>query len=759
MIKQLEIRIRGTVQGVGFRPFIYRIALKHKIRGYVLNDTEGVLIRAQGEEAALKHFMDDINTQTPPLAFIANISTRELEPEGFTGFVIQKSVITSERSAFIPPDSAVCDECVKEFFDQSDRRYLYPFITCTNCGPRYSIISDIPYDRKNTSMSVFPMCDDCSREYGEPLDRRFHTQPDACAICGPRLFLYDKNRRLISDNSKEIAEKTAGFLRDGKIVAIKGVGGYLLACDAKNDCAVSELRLRKGRPFKPFALMAGDMSKIEEFLHVSSVERRMLESRERPIVLLKEKTQAVSRYVAPGLTYIGIMLPYTPFQHLLFSVDKEMALVMTSGNISEEPIIFKDDDAFEGLGCIADYFVTYNREILAFSDDSVLFVLNGEPNFIRRSRGYVPVPFASSNTRHEILATGGDLKNSFALARGNIIILTQFLGDLASPTGNDLYRKTIEHFKRIYHFVPDVVAADMHPGYFTSEFADELEASGLKLVKTQHHHAHIASVMEDRGVDEKLIGIAYDGTGYGTDGKLWGSEFLIADKKEFIRAAHFSYFPLPGGESAIKDVWKIGAALLYQRYGKDIPVMERREETEMLFEIIRKGINSPETCSIGRIFDGVSGMLGISRSVSTEAEAAQLLEEAAFRGRGKGRGDGFIIPFNRGTEIVISTQELSSYIAEMVSAGKGIEEIAYLFHLSIAGTTVEIAKHLRNLYDINRVALSGGSFQNRLLLELVLAGLKEKKFDIYTPLKIPSNDGCLAVGQAAIAKELLKDNE
>ena len=753
MKKHLEIRVRGIVQGVGFRPFIYRAACEKKLSGHVLNDTEGVIIHAEGESADLSAFMEHMERDAPPLARIESIEVRERKYNGYVGFSIRASEIGARRSAFIPPDSAVCGECLGEFFDPADRRHHYPFITCTNCGPRFSIATDIPYDRKNTSMVPFTMCDRCASEYADPLDRRFHTQPDACAVCGPRLSLRGRDGSLLLEGTAAIATETVNLLKTGHIVAIKGVGGYLIACDARDEEALRELRQRKGRPTKPFAVMAAGPDRAGEFVHISPEESALLLSSERPIVLLKEKKPLLGRLVAPSLTYIGLMLPYTPFQHLLFSLDESLSLVMTSGNVADEPIIFRDDEAFERLGGIADRFVTYNREITGFTDDSVLFVHDRTPYFIRRSRGYVPVPFASSRARGEMLATGGDLKNSFAFARENVVILSQFLGDLASPASNELYRATIDHLTKVYHLNPEVVVSDMHPGYFTTQFADEMEGRGLGRVRAQHHHAHIASVIEDRNIEGNVIGIAYDGTGYGTDGHLWGSEFLIAGRADFTRAAHFSYFPLPGGESAIHDVWKIGVSLLYQRFGDSYPLMERSAQSDMLIEIIQKKVSTPLTCSIGRIFDGLAAILGLSRRVSAEAEAAMLLEEAALGAAGTGRPASHLIPCAGEDVIVVSTDDLVDYIVTLKKSGKATGEIAYLFHCALARTTVHVSEMLRERHGSNTVALSGGSFQNRLLLTLITEGLAEKQFDIYAPRKIPFNDGCIALGQIAIAKE------
>ena len=530
LIHSYDIRIKGIVQGVGFRPFIYKLANDNFIYGIVYNDTEGVFIHAEGDKNRLDVFIDNIKKMNPPLSHINSIIVKESKQRNFNQFIIDKSRITQQKSALIPPDAALCDECYGEFFSTDDIRYLYPFITCINCGPRFSIITDVPYDRENTSMDNFKMCPQCSSEYSDPHNRRFHTQPNASAECGPHLTLYDNEMNIIADkNPEKIARATLNLIEEKKIIAIKGVGGYHLAANAIDDYSVKRLRELKNRPFKPFALMAGSLDIIEKFLHVSEIERDLLLSKERPIVLLKIKDNVVSKYVAPGLSYIGIMLPYTPFHHQLFSLNSEIILIMTSGNLSEEPVAFEDDDAIQRLNGIADYFVSYNREIIAHSDDSVLFVEEEKPYFIRRSRGYTPIPFKSKKTDKHLIATGGDIKNCFALSKDDIIIVSQHIGDLAATSGYKLFNRTFNHFQKIYNFTPEAVIADMHPAYFTSKIADGLEKKGYRRLNVQHHHAHIASVMEEHNLEDNIIGIAFDGTGYGTDGTLWGSEFIICD--------------------------------------------------------------------------------------------------------------------------------------------------------------------------------------------------------------------------------------
>ena len=758
MLKHLFIRINGIVQGVGFRPFIYRLALENNIKGYVLNDTEGVTIEAEAEEENLEKFVKGIKEEFPPLAIIQEIKIEERPLQGYTRFFIEKSRKTDKKRAFIPPDTNLCKDCLKELFDPDDRRYHYPFIVCTHCGPRFSIVKDIPYDRHNTSMAPFPMCPECQKEYEDPLDRRFHTQPTACPVCGPHLFLYKNDKTLISEDTDEIVQKTYEFLKAGHIVAIKGVGGFHLACDATNDESVLRLRERKRRPFKPFALMTGSIEKIEEFLYVSPKERELLLSKERPIVILKEKKKLVSRYVAPHLTHIGIMLPYTPFQYLLFSLDKDLILVMTSGNLSDEPICFKDEEAFERLKDIADYFVTYNREIVAHSDDSVMFVLKETPFFVRRSKGFVPAPILTKKkTSLHLFASGADLKNSFAIAKDNVIILSQYLGDLESLITQEVYKEAVSHFLKVFDVHPEVFISDMHPNYFTTYLADEL-AGEKKRLKVQHHHAHIASVMAEYEIDEPVIGLAFDGTGFGTDRKIWGSEFLIADRKEFKRAAHFSYFMLPGGEKAIKEVWRIGLSLLYQAgLPLDYLPLKKKYPVDVICQMLKKKLNCPEACSIGRIFDGVSAILGIAEVISTEAEAAQKLEEEALKTK---KFQKIEVPFEeKGEEIIISTEKLIKKIIELKDKGLPASEIALSFHEALIEVSFKVVLRLKEKYGIKKVVLSGGAFQNRLLLKGLWEAVEKAGFEVFLPKKVPLNDGGIALGQIVIGQIIVCGRE
>jgi hydrogenase maturation protein HypF len=759
MLKHIFVRVEGIVQGVGFRPFIYRLANDFFLNGYCLNDTEGVTIEVEGDDEKLSSFLAAIKEDFPPLAIVNSISSEERELVGYEDFVIEKSKQTNKKTTFVSPDTNICDDCLRELFDKNDRRFHYPFITCTNCGPRFSIICDIPYDRKNTTMSPFELCSECSKEYSDPLDRRFHTQPTACPLCGPAVHLYDKERNLIKDSTDDVIDETYKLLMAGNIMAIKGIGGFHLAVDARNDKAVLKLRERKKRPFKPFALMA-NLNTVKDFLYTTKKEVELITSRARPIVLLKQKElspEKISKYIAPNLTNIGIMLPYTPFQYLLFDKDKSMILVMTSANLSDEPIVYKDDLAFQKLSGIADYFVTYNREIAIQSDDSVMFVLNEKEFFIRRSRGFVPVPFFTKNSDRHIFAAGADLKSSFALSKDNVIFLSQYLGDLASVDTYNVYKNTLAHFEKVFDIKPEVFISDMHPDYFTTRLTDEISLNSERIF-VQHHHAHIAAVMEEHGIEDEVIGLAFDGTGYGIDGKIWGSEFLLSNRKDFKRVAHFSYFRLPGSEKAIKEVYRTGLSLLadlglsQQEVVKHINFSDK-DNIELILNMLKRNINCPLSCSIGRLFDGVAAILGVASMVSTEAEAAQKLEELALTGKK-------IYPFDINLDfsdvIEIPVGQIVRNIIEMKEKNLPIEDITLSFHKAISEISLNCVHDIYEKYSIKRVVLCGGAFVNRILLKEIWEALDSSGFDVYLPHKTPLNDGSIALGQICVGKEMAK---
>ncbi len=751
MRRRLHIRIRGIVQGVGFRPFVYRAAESLGIAGSVSNDTEGVIIDAEGDEGAVAAFLAALRDDAPPLSRVMSVETADDRPRGIDGFLILPSGATGERSAFYSPDAAVCPDCLAEFFDPGDRRHHYPFITCINCGPRFSIVTDIPYDRPNTTMEPFPMCPLCRAEYENPHDRRFHSQPNACPACGPRLSMTDAGGVVLARGTEEIAEKTVALLRGGGIGAIKGMGGYHLAADATLDEAVRAIRDRKRRPFKPFALMAGSVEKIASFCDLSATELALLVSPERPIVLLGERERLVSRLIAPGLSHLGVMLPCTPFQHHLFSLDPDMVLVMTSGNISDEPIEFRDASALARLGGIAGFFVAYNREIAGQTDDSVVQASGGGPYFIRRSRGYVPAPHPFPPGRRTVLAMGGDIKNSFAVARRDFLVLSQYLGDMADLATFDVFMSTVRHFIKIFDAAPDVIVSDLHPGYLTRQYADELAAAGgAERLSVQHHHAHAAAVMAEHGLDGEIIGVTYDGTGYGADGTLWGGEILVASRAGFRRAAHLAPFMLPGGESAIRDVWKTGLSLA-RMAGRDRAFGEL-PGADLARQMLERNINCPLTSSAGRLFDGVAALLGLSLTVSAEAEAAQLLEEAARRGAIPAAVPDLVV--TGGECLLVDTAKLVDYVIGLAEGGASPADAAMAFHEALAASTVRAAVLVREATGIDRAALSGGTFHNRILLDRIRGLLSASGFRVYVHESSPCNDGCIALGQAAVARAL-----
>ncbi len=550
----VNIRIIGIVQGVGFRPFVYKKALENFISGFVFNDTEGVYIEAEGTSQNIEKFISAIKADPPLLAQMYTVICDEAPLVGYNSFEIRNSQEGRKRTVFYSPDTNICDDCLTEFNNTNDRRYHYPFITCINCGPRFSIIADVPYDRACTSMNTFNMCDDCEREYNDPFNRRHHTQPNGCPRCGPLYAMYDNQGKKLSDSIEDIITKVLEEISCGKILAIKSMGGYHLVANASNDKVIETLRQRKYRPFKPFAVMCGSISKVKEMCYVNSIEEKLLLSKERPIVLLKIKALSVAHNVAPGLTYLGVMLPYTPFHHLLFTKDSDLVLVMTSGNVTDEPIVYEDEDAEQRLSFIADFFVSYNRKIVIQSDDSVYFEALNKPLCIRRSRGYVPIPFRGKEKVSPILAMGGDLKNCFAITKEHYYIMSQYFGDMADPLTIKAFQKNLAHYSKIFEFTPEVVVTDLHPGYITTQEASKYNTQKLQV---QHHYAHALAVMEEHDLSEPVIAIIYDGTGFGLDGHIWGSEIFTADQNNFERKAHYSYFPLPGGDRAVKDVWRI----------------------------------------------------------------------------------------------------------------------------------------------------------------------------------------------------------
>ncbi len=766
MIERRRISIQGIVQGVGFRPFVYGQALRWQLSGFVLNDSEGVTIEVEGASEGLDGFQRALRNDAPPLARIDSVAIEMIPPCGDRAFVIAHSHASSERRALISPDTAICDDCRRELFDPADRRYRYPFINCTNCGPRFTIVQDVPYDRDKTTMRVFPMCPACQAEYDDPLNRRFHAQPNACPVCGPQATFNDLHDGVLTSDVIAVAARR---LAAGAILAVKGLGGYHLSCDALNDEAVTRLRQRKHREARPFALMVPDVETACQLCDVSSLEANNLEMRQRPIVLLGQRSQdVVAPGVAPDYDTLGLMLPYTPLHYLLLHAfaeaigpDRPAALVMTSGNLSDEPIAYQDEDAARRLSSIADGLLTHNRDIHMRCDDSVLHVVAGEAQFMRRSRGYAPEPIPLSfDLPTPLLACGAHLKNTFCLGKGRQAFVSHHIGDLENLETLTSFREGIEHFQRLFDIIPAAIAYDLHPEYLATKYA--LDSEIPRKIGVQHHHAHIASVLAEHGLQGPVIGVAADGTGYGTDNAIWGCEVMIAGLKEFERVAHLAYVPLIGGDQAVRQPWRVAAVYLHQAYGDafldlDIPFVRQldRAKWRMLAQMMAKNINSPPTSSLGRLFDAVAALIGLRGTVVYEGQAAIELEIHAARADEPGVA-AYPFAVENHYPLQIDVRPMMSAIVHDIERGASIPHIARRFHVTAAQMLVSACCQAREQSGLDRVALSGGVFQNRLLLEQLAACLTEQKFDVYTNRRVPSNDGGISLGQLAIAAAQLQ---
>jgi len=747
-VKRKTIEITGIVQGIGFRPFVYNLALTHSIRGWVLNNEKGVLIDAEGEDQALDRFIQGLTELAPPLARIETLKASLLEPQGFPNFEIRQSTWASEGFTLISPDMATCDACLAELFSPVDFRHRYPFINCTLCGPRFTIIKDIPYDRHKTTMAPFTLCPVCREEYENPLDRRFHAQPNACPACGPSLHLVDRKGETLPGDA---LDKTLDLVLQGSIVAVKGIGGFHLVCNAENHGAVSSLRSRKFREDKPFAVMCRDMEEVRKHCDVHEEEERLLRSPERPIVLLnRKKDSSIAPSVAPFQKTLGVMLPYSPLHHLLLHGPLK-SLVMTSGNVSDEPIAYKNEEACRRLSEIADFFLFHNRDIHMRCDDSVVRVFQDLPFVLRRSRGYVPFPIKLSFDLEMILACGGELKNTFALSRGPYVFVSHHIGDLENMETLLSFEQGIEHFKNLFSIEPKAVAYDLHPEYLSTKYA--LSLAGIPKVGVQHHHAHVVSAMAENGLDGEVIGVALDGTGFGDDGTIWGGEFLRADLRDFKRAAHLKQVPMPGGSMAIKEPWRMALAYLFEAFGgraMDLDWVKRRDPRTcgILKRMIEQRVNSPRTSSMGRLFDAVSSLLSIRDTVNYEGQAAIELEMAADAEVNEEYP--FKIQETRRPMIVDPVEMVQGIVQDLIS-GCPRSFISGKFHRTMARLVVETCRRIRLESGLDRVVLSGGVFQNTLLLEWVLHGLKQAGFEVYTHHLVPTNDGGISLGQAVIA--------
>ncbi len=773
MTQLRQIRFTGIVQGVGFRPTVWRLAQECGLTGEVCNDAEGVLVKAWGNEQAIETFIRRMHEEPPPLARIDSVSSRRIEDEGDppSEFRIQ----TSRQGAVhtdVAADAATCPECLAEILDPNDRRYRYPFTNCTHCGPRLSIIRSVPYDRASTSMSVFKMCSSCQAEYEDPADRRFHAQPNACADCGPQVWLEDRlGERLPPDADCDLIETTARMIRAGHIVAVKGIGGIHLACDAANADAVQQLRQRKRRYNKAFALMATDLDMVRRFVSVDPAEAELLVDRAAPILVLQARGEALAPGVAPGQNTLGFMLPYTPLHHLLMQ-NMNGPIVLTSGNRSDEPQTIGNQDAHERLDGIADYYLLHDREIVNRLDDSVLRIADGSPRFLRRARGFAPMPIPLPEQCAEagsILAMGGELKNTFCLAKDGKAILSQHMGDLEDALTLRDYHHNLQLYRQLFDFTPDAIVVDQHPDYLSTQTGRELAADlDLPLIEVQHHHAHITACMAEHGLpldSGPLLGVALDGLGYGGDGSLWGGEFLQVDYQDYERLAWFQPIPMLGGAKAMYEPWRNTLAHLEQCIGWETLVADyadleivrflREQPLKTLLTMARRGLNSPPASSAGRLFDALAAAVGVSReSASFEGQAAIQLEALAGDWMQQEAGDFY--PCERAGQL-LSWAPLWRLVLKDLQDGLEPGRIAARFHLGLAHAVAETAGSLCAARQIGLVVLSGGVFQNRLLLKGTSRLLREKGLKVLAPVQTPANDGGISLGQAAIAAACLNN--
>ncbi|MCD4830276.1 MAG: carbamoyltransferase HypF [Anaerohalosphaeraceae bacterium] len=764
MIIRKQIAVTGQVQGIGFRPYIYRLAQQLGLTGAVRNDTAGVSIEVQGRTETIAEFIATLNSENPqvPLMKILSIEASDVEViKSESDFSIIASNATGDISAGVTADAATCGECIAELFDPTDFRFSYAFVNCTNCGPRYSIIKAVPYDRPQTTMAEFAMCKKCGGQYANINDRRFHAQPIACEICGPAISLADSTGKTIENDQRKVIQKTVEILLNGKIVAIKGLGGFHLVCDGQNDSAVKMLRLRKRRDSKPLAMMASSIETIKKFAEVSDLAEKILASPQSPIVLLpKRKNAVLSPAVAGGVNTFGFMLASTPLHHLLLAEEvdgrKLNAIVATSGNVSDEPLICKNDIAISQLGSIADAFLTHNREIYRQVDDSVVHIIDDKPVMLRRARGFVPTAItAKAKIENEIFACGADLKNTFCFAKNNQFILSEHIGDLAEGRVYRHWLKSIEHFRQLFDAHAEIVVCDLHPGYLSSSYARKIE--GVKLIEVQHHWAHAASVMAENGItNERTIALIADGTGFGTDGAIWGCECLIASLQNFSRFGHLDYFPLPGGDAASKQALRpvFGLALKYDLMLSD-KLLSSIEPDENKIKIIRtqleKNINTVQTSSLGRVFDAVAALCGLGSENNFEAQLPMTLEAIAD----ETIKDCYPYQLQKNADpVTVNIAGLLSSIINDRQKGVGAAVISAKFHNTVAGFMCDLAVAARKETAINTVVLSGGVFCNRFLANRLIKLLRKNDFRVLFNTLVPSNDGGISLGQAAIASTM-----
>lgn len=746
------------MQGVGFRPFVYRLATELHLHGWVVNSTQGVTIEVEGVRNVLDSFLTRLSSEKPPRSFFQSLESRFLDEAGYTTFEIRESTDSGETTALILPDIATCDECLTEVFDPANRRFRYPFTNCTNCGPRYSIITQLPYDRPNTSMRAFTMCPECLKEYDDPADRRFHAQPNACPMCGPHVELWDAQGKTVAVEDGAI-ERAAAAILAGRIVAVKGIGGFLLMTDAQNEDAVQLLRRRKLREEKPFALMYPSIEMAQRDCVVGSIEERLLRSPEAPLVLLQRKKSPVAFSVAPRNPNLAVMLPYSPLHHILMKAIG-VPVIATSGNRSDEPMCTDEHEALARLADIADLFLIHDRPIVRVVDDSIVRVIAGREMVMRRARGFAPLPVTiKENGTEHLLAVGAHLKNSIALSKGNDVVVSQHLGDLETQEAFDAFRTTQRDLQALYRLNPRYRICDLHPDYLSTK---EAKAQGSDVIEIQHHYAHIASCMAENEIEPPVLGVAWDGTGLGTDGTIWGGEFLVVTEDSYVRAASLRPFRLPGGDTAVKEPRRSALGILYEIYGSALfddsahKILETFEAGERLVlrQMLEKGINTPVTTSAGRLFDAVAAILGIQTVSGYEGQAAMELE---FLTSGMTVEDSY--PFaleTTGDRIIVDWAPMIEELLKDVRDDGEIARAATRFHNTLTEMIVHTAKKIGR----QRVVLSGGCFQNKYLTERTIGRLTEEKFTVSWHQRVPPNDGGISLGQIAAARRILrKQNE
>lgn len=765
ILRRLSVVVSGVVQGVGFRPFVYELATRHGLTGFVQNNNGVVEIEVQGPQTALNKFLMDLTDQVPPLSEIDNIQSVTIDTTSDCGFFIKPSSSLSDGHKFMPPDAATCNQCLFELNDPQNRRYRYPFINCTNCGPRFTIIKSLPYDRHATTMADFQMCQLCQKEYQDPSNRRFHAQPNACAACGPTLAWIYKDDQIISGN--EALSAAVARLRAGDILAVKGLGGFHLVCDASNHLLIQELRRRKNRSKKPFALMMADLEMIALHCQVSPQEAQALHRPSRPIVLLERaRDSSLSEEIAPGTDCLGVMLPYTPLHHLLLR-DFGKPLIATSANLSEEPIVIDNNDASVRLADLADGILQHDRDIYSRYDDSVVQFIDGQETVLRRSRGLAPRPIKLSfKAKRNVLALGGHLKNTFCLIRGDQALLSQHIGDLENMETEQHFKHTLKTYMDLFDIRPELIAHDLHPDYLSTTAAHSMAKElNLSTLPVQHHHAHIVACMAEHGLSSPTIGLAFDGLGYGSDGTLWGGEFLMARLGDYARLAHFEPVPMPGGSQAIRQPWRMAMSYIlsdrshhndvFSPFLKGVAANHGELAVKLITKQIRSGFNAPLTSSCGRLFDAMAALLGVCQIADYEGQAAIELEALARKAPADALARREVYPFaviamdNQPQQI--RTRDLFQAAFSDYRAGVEPSLIAAKFHATISDITLTLCKSIRHSTGVNDVCLSGGVFQNRLLLSMLVSSLKLNDFNVFTSIHVPPNDGGLSLGQAVAA--------